>query len=151
MLYEVITLSCLLERSDIAYLDALDHACIIDGCRLGFGKSHKFRHNDMEDLEKKLENAAPDRGKLIVVDGVFSMEGDTANLPKIVELKDRYGARLLVDDAHGLGVFGDHGRGTPEHYGVENQVDLVMGTFSKSLATVGGFIAGRAEVIDFIP
>jgi len=143
-------LSCLLERSDIAYLDALDHACIIDGCRLGFGKSHKFRHNDMEDLEKKLENAAPDRGKLIVVDGVFSMEGDLAPLPRLVELKRRHGARLMVDDAHGLGVFGEHGRGTPEHFGVEADVDLVMGTFSKSLAAVGGFVAGDRYVIEHI-
>jgi 8-amino-7-oxononanoate synthase len=143
-------LSCLLDRSDIAYLDALDHACIIDGCRLGFGKSHKFRHNDMQDLEKKLENAPPDRGKLIVVDGVFSMEGDLAPLPRLVELKQRHGARLMVDDAHGLGVFGEHGRGTPEHFGVEADVDLVMGTFSKSLAAVGGFVAGDRHVIEHI-
>ena len=113
-------LSCLLDRSDIAFLDALDHACIIDGCRLGFGRSHKFRHNDMDDLEKKLANAPADRGKIIAVDGVFSMEGDLAPLPQIVELKNRYGARLMVDDAHGLGVFGEHGRGTPEHFGVED-------------------------------
>jgi 8-amino-7-oxononanoate synthase len=143
-------LSCLLDRSDIAYLDALDPACIIDGCRLGFGKSHKFRHNDMQDLERKLENAPPDRGKLIVVDGVFSMEGDLAPLPRLVELKQRHGARLMVDDAHGLGVFGEHGRGTPEHFGVEAEVDLVMGTFSKSLAAVGGFVAGDRYVIEHI-
>ncbi len=143
-------LSCLLGRSDIAYLDALDHACIIDGCRLGFGKSHKFRHNDMKDLESKLENAPSDRGKLIVVDGVFSMEGDLAPLPRLVELKQRHGARLMVDDAHGLGVFGEHGRGTPEHFGVEAEVDLVMGTFSKSLAAVGGFVAGDRYVIEHI-
>jgi 8-amino-7-oxononanoate synthase len=143
-------LSCLLERSDIALLDALDHASIIDGSRLGFGRSHKFRHNDMQDLEKKLANAPADRGKLIVVDGVFSMEGDLAPLPEIVELKKRYGARLMVDDAHGLGVFGEHGRGTPEHFGVEADVDLVMGTFSKSLATVGGFVAGDRYVIEHV-
>ncbi len=143
-------LSCLLDRSDIAYLDALDHACIIDGVRLGFGRSHKFRHNDVADLEKKLAAAPEGRGKLIVVDGVFSMEGDVANLPRIAELKRRYGARLMVDDAHGLGVFGDHGRGTPEHFGLEHEVDLLMGTFSKSLATVGGFIAGDAYVIEHI-
>jgi len=143
-------LSCLLDRSDIAYLDALDHACIIDGCRLGFGKSHKFRHNDMQDLEQKLQNAPPDRGKLIVVDGVFSMEGDIAPLPRLVELKQRYGARLMVDDAHGLGVFGENGRGTPEHFGVEPEIDLVMGTFSKSLAAVGGFVAGDRYVIEHI-
>jgi 8-amino-7-oxononanoate synthase len=143
-------LSCLLDRSDIAYLDALDHACIIDGCRLGFGRHHKFRHNDMEDLEGKLSNAPPERGKLIVVDGVFSMEGDLAPLPRLVQLKRRFGARLMVDDAHGLGVFGEHGRGTPEHFGVESEIDLVMGTFSKSLAAVGGFVAGDRYVIEHI-
>jgi 8-amino-7-oxononanoate synthase len=141
-------LSSLLDRSDIAFLDSLDHACIIDGCRLGFGRSHKFRHNDMEDLEKKLRAAPEDKGKLIVVDGVFSMEGDLARLPEIVELKNRYGARLMVDDAHGLGVFGEHGRGTPQHFGVEDEVDLVMGTFSKSLASVGGFVAGDRYLIE---
>ena len=143
-------LSCLLDRSDIAFLDSLDHACIIDGCRLGFGRSYKFRHNDMAHLEKKLENAPDEKGKLIVVDGVFSMEGDLAPLPQIVELKRRYGARLMVDDAHGLGVFGEHGRGTPEHFDVESDVDLVMGTFSKSLAAVGGFIAGDPVVVEHI-
>jgi 8-amino-7-oxononanoate synthase len=143
-------LSCLLRRSDVALLDSLNHASIIDGCRLGFGKSHKYRHNDMADLEKKLANISDDKGKLIVIDGVFSMEGDVANLPEIVRLKDRYGARLMVDDAHGLGVFGENGRGVPEHFGLEKHVDLVMGTFSKSLATVGGFIAGSFEVVDYI-
>jgi 7-keto-8-aminopelargonate synthetase-like enzyme len=143
-------LSCLLGRSDVAFLDSLDHACIIDGCRLGFGRDYKFRHNDMDDLEKKLVAAPEDRGKLIVVDGVFSMEGDLANLPRIVELKRRHGARLMVDDAHGLGVFGENGRGTPEHFGLEHEVDLLMGTFSKSLATVGGFIAAAPQVIEFI-
>jgi len=144
-------LSCLLGRSDVAILDNLDHACIIDGCRLGFGKVFKYRHNDMEDLENKIEAAAiDDRGVIIVVDGVFSMEGDLANLPRIVEIKNRYGARLMVDDAHGLGVFGANGRGSAEHFGLEHEVDLVMGTFSKSLATVGGFIASDAHVIDYI-
>jgi 8-amino-7-oxononanoate synthase len=143
-------LSCLLGRHDIAFLDSLDHACIIDGCRLGFGRSYKFRHNDMADLDKKLANAPADKGKLIVVDGVFSMEGDVSPLPEIAELKKRYGARFMVDDAHGLGVFGENGRGTPEHFGVEDDVDLVMGTFSKSLAAIGGFIAGPADVVDFI-
>ncbi len=143
-------LSCLLGRSDVAFLDSLDHACIIDGCRLGFGRDYKFRHNDMEDLEKKLKAAPADRGRLIVVDGVFSMEGDLADLPRIVELKRRHEARLMVDDAHGLGVFGENGRGTPEHFGLEHEVDLLMGTFSKSLATVGGFIAGAPQVIEYI-
>ncbi len=143
-------LSCLLDRSDVAFLDKLDHASIIDGCRLAFGRSYKYRHNDMEDLEKKLRNVSEEKGKLIVVDGVFSMEGDLAPLPEIVELKRRYGARLMVDDAHGIGVFGEHGRGTPEHFDVESEVDLVMGTFSKSLAAIGGFIAGDGLVIEHI-
>jgi len=143
-------LSCLLRRSDVALLDGLNHASLIDGCRLSFGKTYKYQHNDMADLEKKLSNIPDDKGKLIAVDGVFSMEGDTAKLPEIVELKNRDGARLLVDDAHGLGVFGENGRGTPEYFGIEDEVDLLMGTFSKSLATVGGFIAGSAPVIDFI-
>ncbi len=143
-------LSCLLDRSDVAFLDKLDHASIIDGCRLGFGRSYKYRHNVMDDLEKKLRTVSEEKGKLIVVDGVFSMEGDLAPLPEIVELKRRYGARLMVDDAHGIGVFGEHGRGTPEHFDVESEVDLVMGTFSKSLAAIGGFIAGDGLVIEHI-
>jgi 8-amino-7-oxononanoate synthase len=143
-------LSCLLDRSDVAFLDKLDHASIIDGCRLGFGRSYKYRHNDMDDLEKKLRTVSDEKGKLIVVDGVFSMEGDLAPLPEIITLKRRYGARLMVDDAHGIGVFGERGRGTPEHFDVESEVDLVMGTFSKSLAAIGGFIAGDALVIEHI-
>ena len=143
-------LSCLLGRHDTAILDKFDHASILDGVRLGFGKCLKYKHNDMKDLAGKLARSAPGAGKLIVVDGVFSMEGDLALLPEIVELKNSHGARLLVDDAHGLGVFGENGRGTAEHFGLEHEVDLVMGTFSKSLATVGGFIAGNATVIDYI-
>ena len=143
-------LSCLLDRSDVAFLDKLDHASIIDGCRLGFGRSYKYRHNDMDDLEKKLRTVSDEKGKLIVVDGVFSMEGDLAPLPEIITLKRRYGARLMVDDAHGIGVFGERGRGTPEHFDVESEVDLVMGTFSKSLAAIGGFIAGDGLVIEHI-
>ena len=143
-------ISCVLGRHDLAFLDGLDHASIIDGCRLAFGRSFKYRHNDMSDLERKLRNAPENKGKLIAVDGVFSMEGDVAKLPEIVGLKDRYGARLMVDDAHGLGVFGEQGRDTPEHFGVEEDVDLIMGTFSKSLAAVGGFIAGDHEVINYI-
>jgi 8-amino-7-oxononanoate synthase len=143
-------LSCLVGRHDIAILDKLDHASILDGVRLGFGKCLKYKHNDMKDLAGKLARSSPEAGKLIVVDGVFSMEGDLARLPEIVELKKQHGARLLVDDAHGLGVFGENGRGSAEHFGLEHEVDLVMGTFSKSLATVGGFIAGRAPVVDYI-
>jgi 7-keto-8-aminopelargonate synthetase-like enzyme len=143
-------LSCLLGRHDLAFLDSLDHACILDGARLGFGKTLKFKHNDMKDLEGKLQRSPADLGKLIVVDGVFSMEGDLSDLPGLAVLKDRYNTRLMVDDAHGLGVLGQNGRGTPEHFGLEHKVDLVMGTFSKSLAAVGGFIAGDAIVVDYI-
>ncbi|MCG6964684.1 MAG: pyridoxal phosphate-dependent aminotransferase family protein [Acidobacteria bacterium] len=143
-------ISCLLDRRDVVFLDNLDHACIIDGARLGFGKTVKFKHNDMQDLDERLTGFDGAKGKLIVVDGVFSMEGDVADLPGLVQLKAKHGARLMVDDAHGIGVFGDHGRGTSEHFGLEDDVDLVMGTFSKSLAAVGGFIAGEAKVIDWI-
>lgn len=143
-------LSCMLGRQDVVFLDSLDHACIIDGARLGFGKMVKFKHNDIEDLERKLAMTPDDAGKLIVVDGVFSMEGDMCRLPELVRLKRKYGARLMVDDAHGLGVLGEHGRGTGEHFGLEGDVDLVMGTFSKSLAAAGGFIAGDRYVVDFI-
>jgi 8-amino-7-oxononanoate synthase len=143
-------ISCLLGRHDTAFLDSLNHASIIDGARLSFGKSFKFKHNDMQDLEGKLERADENKGRMIIVDGVFSMEGDLCDLPGLVKLKNRYNARLMVDDAHGLGVFGDNGRGTAEHFGLEDQVDLTMGTFSKSLATVGGFIAGPQQVIEFI-
>ena len=143
-------LSCLLGRHDVAILDSMDHASIIDGVRLGFGKSVKYRHNDMADLEAKLSRISDQKGKLIVVDGVFSMEGDVANLPEIVKLKNQSGSRLFVDDAHSVGVFGPNGRGVAEHFGLEEEVDLVMGTFSKSLATVGGYIAGPIEVIDYV-
>jgi len=143
-------LSCLLDRHDIAFLDALDHASILDGVRLSFGRSHKFKHNDMDDLRARLAQAPKDRGKLIAVDGVFSMEGDVANLPEIVELKREFDTRLMVDDAHGIGVLGAHGRGTGEHFGLEHEIDLVMGTFSKSLAAIGGFVAGSEPVIEFI-
>jgi 8-amino-7-oxononanoate synthase len=143
-------LSTLLSRHDEVFLDSLDHASLIDGIRLGFAKDRKFRHNDMADLEKKLAAAPRETGKLIVVDGVYSMEGDLGDLPAIVALAQRFGARILVDEAHGIGVMGTHGRGACEHFGVESQVDLVMGTFSKSLASVGGFIAGSQRVIDYI-
>lgn len=144
-------LSCLLDRHDVALLDKMDHASILDGVRLSYGKAIKFRHNNPDDLERKLQNVDKDKGKLIVVDGVFSMEGDLAPLPEIVKHKKTYGAGLFVDEAHSLGVFGEHGRGIAEHFGVEDDVDLIMGTFSKSLATVGGFIAcNDPQIIDFI-
>lgn len=143
-------ISCLVERGDVVYLDKLDHACIIDGARLGFGTVIKFGHNDLADLEERLRNRPNGKGGLVVVDGVFSMEGDIVDLPGIVALCKQYGCRLMVDDAHGVGVLGQHGRGTAEHFGLENDVDLIMGTFSKSLASVGGFIAGDGRVIDWI-
>ncbi len=143
-------ISCLVERGDIVYLDKMDHACIIDGARLGFGTVIKFDHNDMDDLERRLSLRDARRGTLIVVDGVFSMEGDIVNLPRLVELAAAHGCRLMVDDAHGIGVLGRHGRGTAEHFGLEDKVDLIMGTFSKSLASVGGFVAGEERVINWI-
>lgn len=142
-------ISALLGRNDVAIIDKYDHASIIDGCRLSFGKVKKYRHNDMDDLERVLEGCKG-KGKLIIVDGVFSMEGDIADLPSIVKLAKNYGARVMVDDAHGIGVLGRGGRGTAEHFGLEDQVDLIMGTYSKSLAAIGGFIAGKAEVVHFI-
>jgi len=143
------TISALVGRNDVAIIDKYDHASIIDGCRLSFGKVKKFRHNDMKDLERILEGTK-DKGKLIIVDGVFSMEGDIADLPPIVKLAKTYGARVMVDDAHGVGVLGEGGRGTAEHFGLENEIDLIMGTYSKSLAAIGGFVAGSWEVINYI-
>jgi 8-amino-7-oxononanoate synthase len=143
------TIGALLGRNDFAIIDKYDHASIIDGCRLSFGQAKKFRHNDMKDLERVLE-ATQDKGKLIIVDGVFSMEGDIADLPNIVKLAKAYGARVMVDDAHAVGVLGQGGRGTAEHFGLEDQVDLIMGTYSKSLAAIGGFVVGSRLVIDCI-
>jgi 8-amino-7-oxononanoate synthase len=143
-------ISCLVERGDVVYLDKLDHACIIDGARLGFGSVVKFDHNDMDDLRRRLELRDHARPALIVVDGIFSMEGDIVDLPAIVDLAGRHGCRVMVDDAHGIGVLGEHGRGTAEHFGLDGKVDLVMGTFSKSLASVGGFVAGEERVINWI-
>ncbi|HEX5939636.1 MAG TPA: aminotransferase class I/II-fold pyridoxal phosphate-dependent enzyme [Dehalococcoidia bacterium] len=142
--------STLVGRHDYVVVDSATHASIRDGSRLSYGKELKFRHNDMGDLERTLSSIPGGKGILIVVDGVYSMEGDLANLPEIVELKQRYGARLVVDDAHGIGVVGANGRGTAEHYGLEHEVDLITGTFSKSLASVGGFVAGDAKIIRFI-
>jgi len=143
-------ISSLIGRKDVVILDNLDHACILDGARLSFGRVLKYGHNDMDALEERLRSVEDDRSAMIVVDGVFSMEGDLADLPRIVELKKKFGARLMVDDAHGIGVMGENGRGTAEHFGVDDEADLVMGTFSKSLAAVGGFVAGEKKVIDFI-
>lgn len=143
-------ISTLIGKGDSVITDKLVHASIIDACRLTYGRVYRFRHNDMADLEKVLSSLDKDAGKMVVVDGVFSMEGDLVNLPKVVELSKKYSAKIMVDDAHGIGVMGKSGRGTSEHFGVENDVDLVMGTFSKSIASLGGFVAGDAKVISYI-
>jgi len=143
-------ISCLVGKGDVVYLDKQDHACILDGARLSFGDVRKFKHNDPADLARQMRNDVSARGRLIVIDGVFSMEGDIAPLPQILEAARPYDAAVMVDDAHGIGVLGPTGRGTAEHFGLEDEVDLVMGTFSKSMASVGGFIAGDATVVDYI-
>jgi 8-amino-7-oxononanoate synthase len=143
-------ISCLVGKGDTVYLDKQDHACIIDGARLSFGDVRKFRHNDPADLKRQMRQDGDVKGRFIVVDGVFSMEGDIAPLPEIVAAAREFGAGLMVDDAHGIGVLGPTGRGTVEHFGLEEEVDLIMGTFSKAMASVGGFITGDATVIDYI-
>ena len=137
-------------RNDYVICDDRDHASIVDGRRLSFAHQLKYKHNDMEDLEKILQKLPYEAVKLIVVDGVFSMEGDLANLPEIVKLKKKYNCSIMVDEAHGLGVFGKEGRGVCDHFGLSDEVDLIMGTFSKSLASIGGFIAGDADTINFL-
>ncbi|MFO7867275.1 MAG: pyridoxal phosphate-dependent aminotransferase family protein [Candidatus Aminicenantes bacterium] len=143
-------ISTLVGHGESVITDKMDHASIIDACRLSRGEVHTFKHNDMSDLQKILSSLGKDKGKLIVVDGVFSMEGDLSNLPEIISLAQKYNSRVMVDDAHGIGVMGENGRGTVEHFGVEDDVDLVMGTFSKSFASLGGFVAGEKKVISFI-
>ena len=143
------TISSLVGRGDFVITDKEDHASIVDGCRLSFGEMRRFRHNDLAHLERVLAGLPEDVGKLVIVDGVFSMGGDIAPLPEIVPLCQKYGARLMVDDAHSIGVLGG-GRGTAAHFGLADQVDLTMGTFSKSFASLGGFIAGAADVIHYI-
>ena len=142
--------STLTGREDYILWDEQDHASIIEGRRLSFSQSLKYKHNDMDSLEKQLAKCAPDKVKLIVTDGVFSMEGDVANLPKIVELAKKYDASVMVDEAHGIGVFGEGGRGTCNHFGVTDDVDLIMGTFSKSLASLGGYMAASAPVAEYV-
>lgn len=142
--------SCLTGRDDYVICDDRDHASIVDGRRLSFSTCLKYKHNDMEDLEKQLKKCRPDAVKLIVVDGVFSMEGDLANLPEIIRLKHKYNATVMVDEAHGLGVFGKQGRGVCDHFGLRDEVDLIMGTFSKSLASIGGFIASDKYIINWL-
>jgi 8-amino-7-oxononanoate synthase len=142
--------SLLAGRHDYLLLDELDHASIIEGSRLSFSKVLKFAHNDMNALKNKLKLCHKDRIKLIVVDGIFSMEGDLINLPEVVKLAEHYGASVMVDDAHALGVIGKNGSGTASHFGLTDKVDLIMGTFSKSFASLGGFIASDKEVINYI-
>lgn len=143
-------ISTLVGKDDVVLCDRENHASIFDGCRLAFGEMKKYRHNDMEDLERQLK-ACPDRaGKLIVTDGVFSMKGDLCDLPAIVRLAKLYDAKVMVDDAHGVGVLGKDGRGVCEHFGLEDQVDIIVGTFSKSFASLGGFAVASREVIEYV-
>ena len=143
-------LAVVVGRGDYIICDDRDHASIVDGRRLSFARQLHYKHNDMEDLENLLKGLPQEAVKLIVVDGVFSMEGDLANLPKIVELKHKYNCPIMVDEAHGIGVFGDHGRGVCDHFGLTDEVDLIMGTFSKSMASIGGFIAADADTINYL-
>ncbi|NDV64465.1 serine palmitoyltransferase [Bacteroides sp. 224] len=142
--------SCITGREDYIICDELDHASIVEGRRLSFSTTFKFKHNDMNSLEKELQKCRPESVKLIVVDGVFSMEGDITNLPEIVRLAKKYNANIMVDEAHGLGVLGRQGRGTCDHFGLTGDVDLIMGTFSKSLASLGGFIAADESIINYL-
>ncbi len=145
------TISCLVGRTDTIYADRSNHASLVDGCRLSFGRTVKFQHNDMADLARVMAgNNANGGGKLIVTDGVFSMEGDIIQLPDVVRIAKEHGARIMVDDAHSVGVLGAGGRGTAEHFDLIDDVDLTMGTFSKSFASLGGFIAGDEDVIHYI-
>jgi 8-amino-7-oxononanoate synthase len=143
------TISSLVSRNDVVILDRDDHASIVDGARLGWGKVKRFQHNSIADLERVLAGIDNNVGKLVVVDGLFSMEGDIAPLPEIAKVCKQYEARLMVDDAHALGVLGG-GKGTAAHFGLTDEVDLIMGTFSKSLASMGGFIAGDEDVIHYV-
>jgi len=147
------TISCLVNKDDIIVIDRSNHASIVDGCRLAYGKTVKYAHNDMDDLERVLNIAMSNGirgGILIITDGVFSMEGDIVNLPQMCRIADKFGARVMVDDAHSIGVLGEGGRGTAEHFGLIDRVDITMGTFSKSFASLGGFIAGDADAIHYV-
>ncbi len=140
----------LVGMNDVVLCDKENHASIYDGCRLSLGRMVRYNHSDMADLESRLASLPEECGKLIVTDGVFSMSGDICKLPEIVALAKKYGARVMVDDAHGLGVLGKTGRGTAEYFGLEEEVDVLMGTFSKSLASIGGYMAARADVAEFV-
>lgn len=143
-------ISGLVGRGETIYLDKLDHACIVDGAKLAFGETQRFRHGDLAGLTRLLERNTTGKGTLIVVDGVYSMEGDIADVPELIRIARQFGAALAVDDAHSLGVLGPNGEGTGAHFGVQSEVDLIAGTFSKSLASVGGFVAGNEDVIHFL-
>lgn len=143
-------ISAIAGRNDVILCDKENHASIYDACRLSYAAMVRYKHSDMEDLEKALMEVPDSKGILIVTDGVFSMGGEICKLPQIVELAKKYGARVMVDDAHGLGVLGEYGRGTAEHFGLENEVDILMGTFSKSLASLGGYMAASADVISYV-
>ena len=143
-------ISAIAGRNDLIFSDKENHASIYDATRLSYAEVIRYNHNDMKDLEEKLKIADPNKGKLIVTDGVFSMSGDIANLPEITRLAILYEARVMVDDAHGFGVLGDDGRGTAEYFGLEKEVDIIMGTFSKSLASIGGYVAAEHDVVDYI-
>ncbi len=143
-------ISALAGRNDYILCDKENHASIYDGCRLSYAKMLRYNHSDMEDLERQIKTVPESAGILIVTDGVFSMGGDICNLPEIVRIGKKYGARIMVDDAHGLGVLGAHGRGTAEHFGLEDEVDIYMGTFSKSLASLGGYMAATKEVCEYV-
>ena len=143
-------ISSICGRNDVIVCDKENHASIYDACKLSYAKMERFRHNDMEDLERVLQGIDKNKGILIVTDGVFSMSGEICNLPKIVELAKKYGARVMVDDAHAFGVIGENGRGTASYFGLEDDVDIIMGTFSKSLASLGGFVATTKKVANFI-
>ena len=143
-------ISALCGRNDYVLCDKENHASIYDAIKLSYAKMLRYEHSDMQDLEEKLKQVPSECGILIVTDGVFSMSGEICNLPKLVELKNKYGARLMVDDAHGLGVLGDNGRGTAEYFNLEDEVDIIMGTFSKSLASLGGYMASTERVVDYV-
>jgi len=143
-------ISAIAGRNDLIFCDRENHASIYDGIRLSFAKMVRYDHSDMQDLEKRLAEASPTKGKLIITDGVFSMSGDICKLDEIVKLAKKYNARVMVDDAHGFGVLGKRGRGTAEYFGLEDDVDIIMGTFSKSLASLGGYMVAKKEVVDFV-
>lgn len=144
------TISCLVQKGDYLFMDRSNHACIVDGARLGFGKVIKYDHNDMDDLERVLSTVPADAPKMIVSDGVFSMEGDIVNLPRMVELAQKYRARVMIDDAHAVGVLGPTGAGTAEYFELADKVDITMGTFSKSFASIGGYVVGAAQVMEYV-